>query len=162
MKAVRSDLPNEFKALAVARTLVTLSLLAATVLIAVATFSQSVAQQAVSDSTAYRFIFLSLSLPDNPSPTDVRKRDLKFGRFRMDASDYEALKTALAIFHREYTTWQGGLAETVSPIANGAALASQRDEMVQRYRIMIRQMLSAPGWAAFEQYVVSEKQKMRP
>ncbi len=82
--------------MAAAKTLATLLLAPATAPIAVPTFGQSAAHQAVSDSTAYRFVFLSLSLPDNPSPTDILKRNLKFDRFRMDVSDEEALKTVLA------------------------------------------------------------------
>jgi hypothetical protein len=116
------------------------------------------ATQQVSDSIAYRFILLSLSLPDNPSDRDLVKQDLRFRRLSLGDNDEQVLKALLASFHREYATWLAG----VAPItAHGAPdVASQRDAIVERYRTLMEQSLSQSGSSAVRQYVLSEKSKM--
>jgi hypothetical protein len=123
----------------------------------------SIAPQAISDSTAYRFVLLSLCLPDSPTATDVLKRDLRFKRIPLSTPDKEALKALLINFNHEYSQWKSLLPAVSGPAVFGSStLIPQRDDIVQRYRTSIGQTLTPAGEPALMQYVMSEKAKMRP
>lgn len=115
------------------------------------------APQTVSDMTAYRFVLLSISLPQNPTATDTIKRDLRFMRIGLNASDEAALQALLVNFSRDYAAWRSGIASVPSSVS-----LSQRDNLVQQYCALINQTLSSTGQSALTQYVVGEKQKMHP
>jgi hypothetical protein len=108
---------------------------------------------------AWRFVLISLSIPEIPMPTDTIKRDLRFRRIGLSATDAQVLQALLISFRRDYASWRARIA------TNGVAasvLVSQRDDLVQQYSGLIAQSLSPKGQSALTQYVTDEKQNMRP
>jgi hypothetical protein len=109
----------------------------------------------IPDLVAYRFVLLSLSLPDHPNRTDLLKRDLRLKRLGLAPNDESTLKLVLEHFSMAYARWRSAFQAT-----DGAVAISDRDEIVNAHVFLIQEQLSSAGESRFKQYVQGEKVKM--
>lgn len=125
----------------------------------------------IPDSIACRFVLLSLALPPAPTELEVLKQAQRINRIGLDEADRQALTTLLSGFSRDYSEWKVKLGRVVpasrppSHLTTGDAevrrkLAAERDSIVQHYRNLVEERLSAAGRAKFSDYVRGEKRKM--
>jgi hypothetical protein len=56
----------------------------------------------IPDDVAYRFVLLSLIVPDNPTQLDLFKHNARLKRFPLDSINKERLEGLVAAFAREY------------------------------------------------------------
>jgi hypothetical protein len=114
----------------------------------------------IPDDVAYRFVLLSLIVPDNPTQLDLFKHNARLKRLALDSANKERLGL-LADFEHEYTAWQTSVSSI--PAANLAALQhmqTEHDALISKYKSLILSQLSPGSAAIFKQYVTSQKTKM--
>lgn len=109
----------------------------------------------IPDGTASRLILLSLSLPVNPSATDIGKREYRLKRIGLTPFDLDTLRSLLNEFSSDYANWQ----LTVRSYSKSDAVAS-RDKLRDDFLLQMGDKLSQEGVTRFKQYVQSEKRKM--
>lgn len=112
----------------------------------------------IPDDVAYRFVLLSLIVPDNPTQLDLSKHTSRVKRLALDSANKERLEDLLAAFGREYTAWQSSVSSL--PATNVAELRIERDALIGKYKSLILSQLSPEDAVIFGQYVTSQKTKM--
>ena len=105
----------------------------------------------IPDIIAYRFVMLSLTLPDAPSKTDLFKQEV-LQRIALSDNDKAALKDVMSRFAEEYRAWAAN---------TSANPASRRDGIVLGHLALLENQLSTDGFNAFRDYVMGEKSKIR-
>jgi hypothetical protein len=115
----------------------------------------------IPDDVAYRFVLLSLIVPDNPTQLDLFKHNARLKRLAMDSANKQRIEGVLVAFAREYTAWQSSISSVpTTNLAELQHLQIERDALVSKYESLISSQLSRESALIFKQYVTSQKTKM--
>lgn len=117
----------------------------------------------IPDVIAYRMVMMSLSLPENPTPADTLKRDIRIKRIGLAQGDIQVLNQVISSFSREYGQWvasTSGELRSAPTVASAKSAVSGRDAIVNKYRSILSARLTLSGLNSFSRYVLGEKSKM--
>lgn len=115
----------------------------------------SVTGDAVPDSVAYRMVFISLSVPANPSASDTAAQASKVNAIGLSPVDSTALVADVSGFVGAYSSiYQQWKTKTLPA---GASASSQRDGLINSIKASLQHDMSAAGWTAFSAYVTNQK-----
>jgi hypothetical protein len=121
----------------------------------------------VSDSTAYRLYFLTVSELPNPTPEAKTRQLAHLSKVHLEAADLHSLISAMETFKQQYSALvdQYNREATVIDLAGGTpnieSFLIQRDALVQSTRDALKQTLTTDGMTRLHTHIQDEKRKMK-
>jgi hypothetical protein len=127
-----------------------------------ATFAQnipgSVTGAQVPDSVAYRMVFLALSTPRSPTPTDLTVQKGYASAIGLSDEDVVALLKDTKNFRNDYAVAYAQV-DDARPYTLPVFLARRVDLVTETHASLVRD-LTPDGMAAFEAFVQGEKDRI--
>ncbi|MDE3111264.1 MAG: hypothetical protein KGL02_15175, partial [Acidobacteriota bacterium] len=110
----------------------------------------SVNPSLIPDRTAYRLVFISLTLPASPSQHDLARQKAHLLQIGLSSADQTTLIQAVATFATSYSAWQQAPGHT----------DDQAWTIVQNTRSALQAQLTGDGNSKFSAYVALAKTHM--
>jgi hypothetical protein len=121
----------------------------------------------VSDSTAYRLYFLTVSELANPTSEAKARQLAHLSKVHLQGADLHSLISTLEMFKQQYNALvdRYNREATVIDLAGGTpnieSFLIQRDALVQSTQEALKQTLSTDGMTRLHTHIQDEKRKMK-
>jgi hypothetical protein len=108
----------------------------------------------IPDATAFRLYFLSVSLPENPTETDLSHQRAHLTAAGLEARDQQLAMVIIQNFKQQYTI----LTEKYG--SSPELFLQEREDLVQATRAALKSALSEKAFRVLEAKVRAEKSRM--